>query len=115
MEEGRPVVLHGDGSSARDYTFVDDVADGTLRALDRPDGFRILNLGGAHATTLADLVAALERALGRKAVVERLPDQPGDVPTTCADVTRAHEALGWSPRTSLEEGLARFTAWMRGA
>ena len=115
MEEGRPVVLHGDGSSARDYTFVDDVADGTIRALERPDGFRLLNLGGARATTLADLVAALERALGRKAVVERLPDQPGDVPTTCADVTRAHELLGWSPRTPLDEGLTRFVAWMRSA
>ena len=113
LEEGRPVPVFGDGGTRRDYTYADDIADGVLRALDRSRGFRILNLGGARTTSLTELVALLEEALGRRAVVERLPEQRGDVPVTCADVSRAREALGWEPRVAVEEGLRRFAAWMR--
>ena len=113
IEEGRPVPVFGDGGARRDYTFVDDIADGVLRALDRSRGFAILNLGGARATSLAELVVLLEAALGRKAAIERHPEQRGDVPVTLADTARARAALGWEPRTTLEEGLRRFAAWLR--
>ena len=115
IEDGTPLPFYGDGSSRRDYTYVDDVVDGVLRALDRARGFRIFNLGGSRTTTLAELVAALEAAAGRKAVLDRRPDQAGDVPLTCADVSRARAELGWEPRVGLEEGLRRFVAWRRSA
>lgn len=113
MEEGRPVVLYGDGSSRRDYTYIDDIVDGVVRALDRASGFRTYNLGESRTTSLAELVSLLEAALGRKALVERLPDQAGDVPLTCADVSLARAELGYEPSVPMEEGLARFVAWMR--
>jgi len=113
LEEGRPVPVHGDGESRRDYTYVDDVVDGVVRALDRSRGFRLYNIGGSRAVSLAALVAALEAALGRKAVVDRRPDQAGDVPLTCADLSRARAELGYEPRTTLEEGLRRFVEWLR--
>jgi UDP-glucuronate 4-epimerase len=113
IEEGRPLTLFGDGSTRRDYTYADDIVDGVLRALDRGRGFRVYNLGESRTVALADLVALLEAALGRKAVVERRPDQPGDVPLTCADVSRARSELGYEPRTPIEEGLRRFVAWLR--
>jgi UDP-glucuronate 4-epimerase len=113
IEEGRPIAVHGDGGASRDYTCVDDVAEGVVRALDRSKGLRTWNIGGSRPVSLSDLVAALEAATGRKAAVERLPDQSGDVPWTCADVSLAKAELGWEPRTSLEEGLRRFVAWYR--
>ncbi len=113
VEDGRPLAFYGDGSSARDYTYVDDVVDGVLRALDRSRGFRVYNLGGSRATTLADLVRAVEAATGRAAILDRRPDQAGDVPLTCADASLARAELGWSPSVPLEEGLRRFVAWMR--
>jgi UDP-glucuronate 4-epimerase len=114
MEEGRPLVVYGDGSSARDYTYIEDIVDGVLRALDRSRGFRIYNLGESRTTSLSDLVAALEKALGKKAEIDRRPDQPGDVPLTCADVSLARRDLGYEPRTTLEDGLGRFATWLRG-
>jgi UDP-glucuronate 4-epimerase len=113
--EDRPVPVFGDGGARRDYTYVDDIADGVLRALDRSRGFAILNLGGSRATSLSDLVGMLAEALGRRAAIERLPEQRGDVPVTLADTTRAREALGWEPRVPLEEGLRRFAAWLLSA
>ncbi len=114
IEEGRPIPVFGDGFSRRDYTYIADIAAGVLGALDRGKEFRIYNLGESRTTTLTDLVAALERALGKKAVIDRRPDQPGDVPLTCADVSRARAELGYEPSTTLEEGLGRFVVWMRG-
>jgi UDP-glucuronate 4-epimerase len=113
IEEGRPVTLFGDGSTRRDYTYADDIVDGVLRALDRGRGFRVYNLGESRTTPLAGLVALLEAALGKKAAIDRRPDQPGDVPLTCADVTRARTELGYEPRVPVEEGIRRFVAWMR--
>jgi UDP-glucuronate 4-epimerase len=113
IEDGLPVTVFGDGSSGRDYTWCGDVADGVLRALDRARGFRVYNLGGSRTTTLARLVALLEGALGKTAAIERRPDQPGDVPVTCADPSRAREELGWEARVPIEEGIPRFVAWMR--
>ncbi len=114
IAEGRPLPLFGDGSTARDYTFIDDILDGLVAAVDRdvPD-YRVYNLGGSRTTTLAELVALLERALGRRALVERLPDQAGDVPITFADVTRAGSELGYAPKISIERGLEKFCDWFR--
>ena len=113
IEDGKPITLFGDGGSRRDYTCIDDITDGVLRALDRAGGFHIYNLGESATTSLADLVAVLEKTLGKKAVVDRRPDQPGDVPLTCADVSRARAELGYEPSTPLEVGVARFVEWMR--
>jgi UDP-glucuronate 4-epimerase len=115
VEEGRPVPVFGDGSARRDYTFVDDAVAGVLGALDRSRGFRIYNLGAGRTTSLAELVAAVGAALGKEPVVERRPAQPGDVPVTCADVSRARDEIGYRPEVGLEEGLRRFVAWRRGA
>jgi UDP-glucuronate 4-epimerase len=114
MLAGRPLPFFGDGSSARDYTFVGDIADGVLAALDRPLGFEIVNLGGSRTVRLDELVHLLEEALGVRAVLNRRPDQPGDVPLTYADTTKARRLLGFAPRVPITEGLAQFVAWLRG-
>ncbi|HKA36037.1 MAG TPA: GDP-mannose 4,6-dehydratase [Thermoanaerobaculia bacterium] len=113
LEEGQPVPLFGDGGSRRDYTYIDDIADGVEAALTLPSSFEILNLGGAHPVTLSDLVAAIEKATGKKAILDRRPDQPGDVPVTCADVRKSERLLGFKARVSLEEGLRRSVEWYR--
>jgi UDP-glucuronate 4-epimerase len=113
LEEGRPVPFFGDGGSRRDYTYIDDIADGVEAALTLPASFEIINLGGAHPVTLSDLVAAIEKATGKKATLDRRPDQPGDVPATYADVTRAERLLGFKARVPLEEGLRRSVEWYR--
>jgi UDP-glucuronate 4-epimerase len=112
MRAGKPLPFFGDGTTRRDYTYVDDVVQGVLRALDRIEGYRIYNLGESRTVSLTELVAALETALGRKAVLDRRPEQPGDVKITYADVSRARRELGYDPRTALEDGLARFAAWL---
>ena len=114
IQDGRPLPFYGDGSSARDYTFIDDIIDGVVAAIDRCDGgaHRVYNLGGSRTTTLARLVELLEAGLGKKAMLDRQPDQPGDVPITYADVTHAAAELGYAPKIAIEEGLARFCAWL---
>jgi UDP-glucuronate 4-epimerase len=112
---GLPVTLFGDGSSARDYTYVDDIVDGACAACDAvsPGECTVYNLGGSRTTTLADLVAHIGHALGLEPVVEFRPDQPGDVPVTYADVERARRTLGYAPRVGIEEGIRRFVEWYR--
>lgn len=116
MLAGRPIPFYGDGSMRRDHTYVDDVVQGVVRALDRaPDrGWRCYNLGNNATVSLSELVAALERTWGVAAKLDRLPTPPGDVPLTCADLTLASEEIGYRPSTSLDEGLSRFAAWYRG-
>ena len=114
IEKGEPVPLFGDGSSRRDYTYIDDITDGVLRALDRPRGFRVYNLGESRTTTLSRLVELIEEALGKRAVIDRRPMQPGDVRETYADVSRAREELGYVPSVTVEEGIPRFVRWFRG-
>ncbi len=114
IEAQQAIPVFGDGSTSRDYTYIDDIVDGVLRALDACAGYRIYNLGGSSPVTLSDLIAALERALGKKAVIDRRPMQPGDVNRTFADISRARSDLGYNPQTPLDEGLARFVAWLRG-
>jgi UDP-glucuronate 4-epimerase len=113
IERSEPITLYGDGSSRRDYTYIDDIADGVEAALDRPPGFEIINLGGARPVALSELVTSIEDATGRKAVIRRQPDQPGDVPVTYADVEKAQRLLHYRPRVPLEEGLRRSVEWYR--
>ncbi len=112
--DGKPLPLYGDGSTARDDTYIDDIIDGVIAAVDRvtPSQFSIYNLGGSRTTTLSRLVELLEARLGKKALIERHPDQPGDVPITYADPTLAAAELGWSARIPIEEGLERVARWL---
>lgn len=112
----RPITLFGDGSSRRDYTFVDDIVSGVVAAIERvaPAQYELYNLGGTHTISLRDLVAVIERTVGKAAIIDRQPDQPGDVPITYANIDRAHAALGYAPRTRVEAGIARQWAWLQG-
>jgi UDP-glucuronate 4-epimerase len=113
MLAGEPIPVYGDGSAVRDFTFVEDLVDGLVAALDRPLGWALLNFGAGRTISVNEVIAALEAALGVPARVEHLPRQPGDVSRTWADVSRAREALGYAPGTPFEEGIARFVAWRR--
>jgi len=113
LARGRAVPLYGDGSSRRDYTFIDDIVDGMVAAMDLAPGFEILNLGGAETTALADLVHWLAEELAVEPRIDYLPDQPGDVPITYADVSKAGRLLGYAPKVPIREGLRRFVAWYR--
>jgi UDP-glucuronate 4-epimerase len=114
MEAGRPIPVFGDGTMRRDYTYIDDIVAGVLAALDRCEGYRLYNLGESQPIALSDLIAAIEKALGRSAVIDRLPRQPGDVDQTYADVTLARAELGYCPTTDIDTGLAQFVSWYRG-
>ncbi|MEZ5989667.1 MAG: GDP-mannose 4,6-dehydratase [Planctomycetota bacterium] len=111
IRAGEPIPCFGDGGTSRDYTYVSDIVAGVLAALDRLGGSRLYNLGGSRTTTLRELVGLIAGALGREAVVEALPDQPGDVPRTFADISRAAAELGYAPEVPIEEGVRRFVAW----
>lgn len=113
LEEGAPIPFYGDGGSRRDYTYIDDIVDGIEAALEAPLSFEIINLGGARPVTLTELIRRVEAATGRTAVLDRQPEQPGDVPVTYADVEKAKRLLGFEPRVPLEEGLRRSVAWYR--
>ncbi len=114
IERGEPVLLRGDGTMSRDYTFVDDIIDGTVAAIEHETpGFRPYNLGGSHATRLDDLVAKIGAALGKTPRVETVGEMLGDVQHTLAGVARAHTELGYDPKVGLEEGLRRFVGWFR--
>jgi UDP-glucuronate 4-epimerase len=111
ITDGTELPFFGDGSSRRDYTFVEDITAGIEAAIERPRGYAIYNLGGSATTSLAELVAHLERALGRPARRKQLPDQPGDVPITFADLQLAERELGYRCRTSIVDGIGRFCVW----
>ncbi len=115
IEAGKPIPFFGDGSTARDYTYVTDTVDGVMACTEREFGFDILNLGESQAVTLSRLVELLEAALGKQAIINRQPPQPGDVPITYADVSKAREKLGYHPRVKIEEGIPRFVEWFRSA
>lgn len=113
MVAGRPVPMFGDGSTSRDYTYIDDIVDGVLASLDRCEGYRVYNLGESKTTRLDELIALIGAALGIEPRIERQPLQPGDVTRTFADVGRARAELGYDPQVSMPEGIARFVAWFR--
>jgi UDP-glucuronate 4-epimerase len=110
---GEPVEMYGDGTTARDYTYVDDIAQGFLACLDREFGFEIINLGESRAVELRELVRLIEAAVGKPAHRRQLPNQPGDVPITCADVSKARRLLGYKPQVGIEEGIRRFVEWFQ--
>jgi UDP-glucuronate 4-epimerase len=113
IRAGEPVPMFGDGTSSRDYTFIDDIVDGTVGALDgAPRGFTIYNLGGTRPIALRDLVARIGAALGVEPVIAEQPLQPGDVMHTSANVDAAARDFGYAPKVALDEGLARFVAWL---
>lgn len=128
---GEPIPVFNNGNMIRDFTFIDDIVEGVVRVLDRPPRadsawhtddpdpatswapYRVFNIGNNRAVQLMDCIAALERFLGRKATLDMLPMQPGDVPSTMADVSELEKAVGFRPRTSIEDGIARFVEWYR--
>jgi UDP-glucuronate 4-epimerase len=110
--EGREISIYGDGCSRRDYTYVEDIVAGILGAIRAPYEYEVFNLGNSETVALCDLIAGLESALGREARRRFQPDQPGDVPITFADISKAREMLGYCPRIDIREGLARFAAWL---
>jgi UDP-glucuronate 4-epimerase len=111
--QGKEVEQFGDGTTARDYTYVSDIVDGILRAWERCRGYRIYNLGGSRTVTLADLLRKIGERLQVPVRVRALPPQPGDVERTWADVSRARDELGWEPRVDLDSGLDLFVDWFR--
>ncbi|HET6372874.1 MAG TPA: NAD-dependent epimerase/dehydratase family protein [Candidatus Polarisedimenticolia bacterium] len=110
--EGKPLPRFGDGRTERDYTYIDDILDGVVKALDKVSGYGVYNLGESRRVSLTALIGLLEKALGRRALVEPMPEQPGDVKMTCADIRRARADLGYNPRVPIEEGIVRFAAWL---
>ena len=112
MVQGKPITVYGDGSTSRDYTFVNDTVQGIMGAItyDRSD-FEIVNLGNNYTVSLKELISAIEITTGKKAVIEQHPDQPGDVPKTFADISKAKRLFGYHPNTKLEDGLKKFYDW----
>lgn len=113
IEQGKPIPVYGDGAMMRDFTYIDDIVAGTVAAMQKCDGFNIYNLGESRPITVNDLIAEIEKALGKKAVKEYLSPQPGDVERTYADVTKAVRELGYNPTTTIQTGLEKFTTWLR--
>jgi len=113
MRAGEPIPVYGDGSAVRDFTYVDDLVDGLVAALDQPLGFALVNFGAGRTISVHEVITHLESALGVRARVEHCAPQPGDVTRTWADVSLARERLGYDPKTPFDEGIARFIAWLR--
>ncbi|MGO8698848.1 MAG: SDR family NAD(P)-dependent oxidoreductase [Limisphaerales bacterium] len=115
IDAGQPIPVFGDGETARDYTYITDTLEGILACTRQEFGFEIFNLGESQTVKLSELILLLEKALGRKAVINRLPPQTGDVPVTYADVTKAGKRLGYHPKVRIEEGIPLFVKWFRSS
>ncbi|MDO8304002.1 MAG: SDR family NAD(P)-dependent oxidoreductase [Sedimentisphaerales bacterium] len=113
IERGEEIPVFGDGSMMRDFTYVDDIIDGIMASMRVCEGYEIYNLGESRPIRLDDLIGAIEKALGKKTKIKRLPAQPGDVNITYADVSKAIAKLGYKPKTLLQSGLAKFVEWFR--
>jgi UDP-glucuronate 4-epimerase len=112
INEGKPINQFGDGSTRRDYTYIDDIIQGMLACLTYEGQLcDVFNLGESQTTTLSELISAIEDALGKKATINRLPEQPGDVPLTYADISKAKSLLGYDPHTKIAEGIPKFVDW----
>lgn len=112
IEAGKPIMMFGDGSTKRDYTFIDDIVHGILAAIDYDKtGYEIINLGGGEPITLRRMISTIEVALGKKAIVKTLPMQPGDVTKTVCDWSKANRLLGYTPETKFEDGVRKFITW----
>lgn len=109
---GKPIPKFGNGETRRDYTYIDDIVDGVMGAIDyRREPFDIFNLGESETTTLNELIALLEKTLGKKALIQQLPEQQGDMPRTCADITKARQFLSYNPSTKIADGIPKFVEW----
>ena len=113
ITEGEPVPMFGDGTTARDYTYIDDIVDGVVKAIDSPFRYEIFNLGEHHTTTLRDLIDMIARHVGKPAKIDQQPLQPGDVTITYADVDHARDLLGYQPSVDMEEGVRKFVEYYR--
>ena len=110
-----PIQQYGDGSTSRDYTYIDDIVDGVVRAIDRPLGYQVINLGNGRPFLLRNFIKLVEECVGKAAIIEILPEQPGDVERTCADITKAKSLLGYSPKVTFEDGISRTADWYKQA
>jgi len=114
IENDQPIPVFGDGTTRRDYTYIDDIVAGVRAAIDYDESpYEIINLGESRTVELRELISLLERALGKRAQVDRQPTQPGDVPQTFADITKARRLLHYNPQTQIEDGIERFVEWFR--
>jgi len=111
ISAGKPIPVFGDGTAARDYTFITDTLDGIMACTQKEFGYELFNLGESQTVKLSNLIAWLETLLGKKAVIDRQPEQPGDVPITFANISKARERLGYNPRVNIEQGLPKFVDW----
>ena len=112
---GKPIPVFGDGSMRRDYTYIDDIIQGVRAAIDYDrTNYEIFNLGESETTELSELISLLESNLDMRAIIDRQPMQPGDVPTTYADISKSRELLGYNPTTKIAEGIPKFVEWFRG-
>jgi UDP-glucuronate 4-epimerase len=114
IDQGKEIEMFGDGISRRDYTYFSDVVDGVIATLDRDFGYEIINLGNSNVVELKYLIQLIEENLDKKAKIKRLPDQPGDVPVTYADISKAKLLLSYDPKVGIEKGIKRFVEWYRG-
>jgi UDP-glucuronate 4-epimerase len=115
ISTNKSVPFYGDGTTARDYTYVDDIVDGVFRALNNLKGFRIYNLGESRITQLSELIRLIENALNKKALLDRKPMQPGDVLKTYADIAKARTEIGYNPQYDMETGIRNFVNWFESA
>jgi len=113
ITEGKPIPVFGDGSTARDYTYIGDILDGIIACTKKEFGYEIFNLGESQTVKLSYMIELLENALGKKAVIDRQPMQPGDVPLTFADISKARAKLGYNPHTKIEQGIPIFVDWFK--
>ena len=113
MMAGKPIPVFGDGDTARDYTFVSDTLDGIIACTQQEFGFEVFNLGESQTVKLSRLIELLEDALGKKAIIDRQPMQPGDVPITFADISKARVRLGYHPRVKIGQGIKMFAEWFK--
>jgi len=114
MSAGKPIPVFGDGTTRRDYTYVDDIIAGVRAAIDYDQSkYEVINLGESRTVELRELISLLEKSLDRHAEIDRQPPQPGDVPRTFADISKARRLLGYDPRTQIEEGIGKFVEWFR--
>jgi len=113
IAKGRPIKRFGNGTTKRDYTFVSDIVDGIVAALDKVHNFEIINIGNSNPIELNHFINVIEKTVGKKAIIDQQPEQPGDMPITYADVSKAKELLGYEPKVSLEEGMQKFYEWYR--
>ena len=113
IDAGKPIPVFGDGSTARDHTYVTDILEGVMACTNKEFGFEIFNLGESQTVKLCDLIALIEQALGKKAIIDRQPFQLGDVPVTFANISKAQAKLGYRPQVPVEKGIPLFVDWFR--